>query len=56
MSHAIFRYTVAVAVVRQDGLLPLAETVQRLVGVVVYLQVWLQTTNVAQILECNSKL
>lgn len=45
MSHPVFRDTVATAVMRQDGLLPLAETVQRLVSMVVYLQVGLQSGN-----------
>lgn len=45
MSHPIFGNTVAVAVMRQDRLLPLAETIQRLVGMMVYLQVGLQSGN-----------
>lgn len=43
MSHPVFRNTVAIAVMRQDGLLPLAETIQRLVSMMVYLQVGLQS-------------
>lgn len=43
VSHPVFWNAVAVAVMRPDGLLPLAKTVQRLVGVVVDLQVRLQT-------------
>lgn len=44
MSHPIFRNAVAITVMRQDGLLPFAETVQRLVSMMVNLQVRLQTT------------
>ena len=44
VSHPILRNAVAIAVMRQDGLLPLAETVQGLVGVVVNLQVRLRGT------------
>lgn len=44
VSHPVFRNAVAVAVMRQDGLLPLTKTVQGLVGVVVNLQVGLQKT------------
>lgn len=39
VSHPILRNAVAVAVMGQDGLLPLAETVQRFVSVMVDLQV-----------------
>lgn len=42
VSHPVFRNAVAVAVMRQDGLLPFAEAVQRLVSVVIDLQVGLQ--------------
>lgn len=42
MSHPVFRNAVAAAVMRQDGLLPLTETVQGLVGVMVDLQVRLR--------------
>lgn len=42
MSHPIFRNTIAIAVLSQDRLLPLAETVQRFVSMMVNLQVWLQ--------------
>lgn len=45
MSHPIFGNAVAIAVMRQDGLLPLTETVQRLVSMVVDLQVGLQSEN-----------
>lgn len=44
VSHPVFRNAVAVVVMRQDGLLPLTETVQRLVSMVVNLQVRLQKT------------
>lgn len=43
MSHPIFGNAVAIAVMRQDGLLPLTETVQRLVSMMVDLQVGLQS-------------
>lgn len=45
MCHPIFRNAVAIAVMRQDGLLPLTETVQRLVSMMVNLQVRLQNNN-----------
>lgn len=43
MSHPIFGNAVAIAVMRQDGLLPLTETVQRLISMMVDLQVGLQS-------------
>lgn len=42
MSHPVLRNAVAATVMRQDGLLPLAKAVQRLVGVMVDLQIRLQ--------------
>lgn len=51
MSHPVFWNAVAVTVMRQDGLLPLAETVQRLVSVMVNLQVRLPKTTHVQYCE-----
>ena len=45
MSHPILWNTVSTAVMRQDGLLPLTETVQRLVSMMINFQVRLQKTN-----------
>lgn len=45
MSHPIFRNTVSITVMRQDGLLPLAEAIERFVSMMVYLQVGLQSGN-----------
>lgn len=42
MSHPIFRNAVVATVMRQDGPLPLTKTVQRLVGMMVDLQIRLQ--------------
>lgn len=42
MSHSVFRNAVAATVMSQDGLLPLTKTVQRLVSVMVDLQIRLQ--------------
>lgn len=42
MSHPIFWNAVATTVMRQDGPLPLTKTVQRLVGMMVDLQIRLQ--------------
>lgn len=46
MSHPVFRDAVAPTVMGGDGLLPLAETVQRLVSVMVDLQIRLQKNKV----------
>lgn len=51
VSHPVFGDAVASTVVGGDGLLPLAETVQRLVGVMVDLQVGLQENEVMIILS-----
>lgn len=45
MSHPILWNTVSIAVMRQDGLLPLTETVQRLVSMMINFQIWLQKTD-----------
>ena len=39
MGHSVFRNAVSISMVREDGLLPLAEAVQGLIGMVVDLQV-----------------
>lgn len=48
MSHPIFGNTVSIAVIRHDGLLPLTETVQRLVSMMINFQIWLQKTYAKQ--------
>lgn len=47
MSHPIL-WNTSTAVMRQDGPLPLTETVQRLVSMMVNVQVWLQKTHEIQ--------
>lgn len=39
VSHPVLWNTVAITVMRQDGLLPFAETVQRFIGMMVDLQI-----------------
>lgn len=50
MSHPIL-WNTSTAVMRQDGPLPLTETVQRLVSMMVNFKVWLQKTH-----EIKSKI
>lgn len=55
MSHPILRNTVSIAVMRQDGLLPLTETVQRLVSMMINFQIWLQKTDMKnKVIEENA--
>lgn len=55
MSHPILWNTVSIAVMRKDGLLPLTETVQRLVSMMINFQIWLQKTDMKnKVIEENA--